>query len=36
VSFHGVVYDVTRVVAENPGPLSMPILTAAGQDVSHW
>lgn len=36
VTFRGAVYDLTALVAENPGPLCMPIVTAAGQDITHW
>ena len=36
VSFHGDVYDITRVIAENEGPLVQPLLRVAGSDISHW
>jgi hypothetical protein len=36
VSFFGGVYDLTSLVAENPGLLVAPILKFAGQDISHW
>lgn len=36
MSFHGDVYDITRVIAENEGPLVQPLLRVAGSDISHW
>ena len=36
VSFFGHVYDLTNLVAENPGHLVQPIVDAAGTDISHW
>ena len=36
VSFFGRVYDLTNLVAENPGHLVQPIVDAAGTDISHW
>ena len=36
VSFFGRVYDLTALVAENPGSLVKPIVEAAGTDISHW
>lgn len=36
VSLLGSVYDVTRLLRDNPGPLAAPILSAAGTDISHW
>lgn len=36
VSFLGRVVDVTPVVKENAGPLSLPLLQHAGEDISHW
>ena len=29
-------YDITRVIAENEGPLVQPLLRVAGSDISHW
>ena len=36
VSFFGRVYDLTALVAENPGHLVTPIIDAAGTDITHW
>ena len=36
ISLHGNVYDITRLVAENQGPLVQPLLRVAGSDISHW
>jgi len=36
VSYFGRVYDLTTLVAENPGHLVHPIIDAAGTDISHW
>lgn len=36
VSFFSRVYDLTTLVAENPGSLVQPIIDAAGTDISHW
>eukprot|EP00397_Hematodinium_sp_SG-2012_P059346 GEMP01075950.1.p1 GENE.GEMP01075950.1~~GEMP01075950.1.p1 ORF type:complete len:230 (+),score=46.82 GEMP01075950.1:46-735(+) len=36
VSYFGNVYDLTMLLAVNKGHLAMPIIRAAGSDVSHW
>lgn len=36
VSLLGAVYDVSRLLRDYPGPLTEPILAAAGTDISHW
>jgi cytochrome b involved in lipid metabolism len=36
VSFLGGVYNMTKVVKDNEGPLVQPIIRNAGQDISHW
>ena len=36
VSFLGSVFDLTRLVAENEGVLTQPIVKEAGNDISHW
>lgn len=36
VSISGLVYDLSKLIEDNRGPLAMPIITAAGRDVSHW
>ena len=36
VSFHGHVYDLTKLVADNEGPLVQPLVKVAGTDISHW
>ena len=36
VSFLGKVFDLTRLVAENEGILTQPIVVEAGMDISHW
>jgi len=36
VSFLGKVFDLTRLVAENEGILTQPIVVEAGKDISHW
>lgn len=36
VSYFGKVYDLTALLAEYPGPISIPITRAAGTDISHW
>ena len=36
VSFFGRVYDLTALVAANPGSLVLPIVEAAGTDITHW
>ena len=36
VSFHGNIYDITRLISENEGPLVGPLLKNAGADISHW
>mmetsp|Transcript_36365 Transcript_36365/g.77383 ORF Transcript_36365/g.77383 Transcript_36365/m.77383 type:complete len:229 (-) Transcript_36365:85-771(-) len=36
VSYFGRVYDLTPLLAANPGPLARPIINAAGGDISHW
>lgn len=36
VSFHGNVYDLTKLVADNEGPLVQPLVKVAGTDISHW
>lgn len=36
VSSFGVVYDLTSLVASNPGSLVTPMIDAAGTDISHW
>ena len=36
VSSYGKVYNLTALVAENPGHLVQPIIDAAGTDISHW
>ena len=36
VSFHGRVYDITKLVADNEGPLVQPLVKVAGTDISHW
>lgn len=36
VSFHGSVYDLTKLISENEGPLVQPLVKVAGSDISHW
>lgn len=36
VSFHGNVYDLTKLIADNEGPLVQPLVKVAGTDISHW
>jgi len=36
VSFHGSVYDLTKLVSENEGPVVQPLIKVAGSDISHW
>lgn len=36
VSFLGKVYELTKLVKDNPGPLVEPLIKAAGTDISHW
>lgn len=36
VSYFGKVYDLTPLLAEYDGPLAVPIIEAAGTDISHW
>jgi len=36
VSFHGDIYDITKLISENEGPLVQPLLKHAGSDISHW
>lgn len=36
VSFFGLVYDLTPLIAEHKGLLTAPILKCAGQDISYW
>eukprot|EP00933_Yihiella_yeosuensis_P006157 TRINITY_DN110826_c0_g1_i1.p1 TRINITY_DN110826_c0_g1~~TRINITY_DN110826_c0_g1_i1.p1 ORF type:complete len:239 (+),score=55.78 TRINITY_DN110826_c0_g1_i1:186-902(+) len=36
VSYYGKVYDLTPLLAEYAGPLALPIIEAAGTDISHW
>ena len=36
VSFFGRVYDLTALVASNPGHLVAPIVEASGTDISYW
>jgi hypothetical protein len=36
VSFLGRVFDLTKLVAENEGILTQPIVAVAGTDISHW
>ena len=36
VSFLGKVFDLTKLVAENEGILTQPIVAVAGTDISHW
>jgi cytochrome b involved in lipid metabolism len=36
VSFLGKVFDLTKLVAENEGILTQPIVAAAGTDISQW
>lgn len=36
ISYFGNVYDLTPLLAEYDGPLAMPIIEAAGTDISHW
>ena len=36
VSFLGRVFDLTKLVAENEGILTQPIVAAAGTDISQW
>jgi hypothetical protein len=36
VSFLGRVVDLTKLVQENEGILTQPIVAAAGTDISHW
>lgn len=36
VSYFHKVYDLTELVQNNAGPLTQPIVDAAGTDISHW
>mmetsp|Transcript_39741 Transcript_39741/g.118271 ORF Transcript_39741/g.118271 Transcript_39741/m.118271 type:complete len:226 (+) Transcript_39741:152-829(+) len=36
VSFLGGVYDITKLLKDNPGKLIEPLIKAAGKDISHW
>ena len=36
VSFYGDIYDITKLIKENEGPLTAPLLRVAGSDISHW
>mmetsp|Transcript_38151 Transcript_38151/g.90139 ORF Transcript_38151/g.90139 Transcript_38151/m.90139 type:complete len:236 (-) Transcript_38151:101-808(-) len=36
VSFLGRVYDLTKLIHDNPGELAQPLADAAGTDISHW
>ena len=36
VSFLGRVFDLTKLVADNEGVLTQPIVASAGTDISHW
>lgn len=36
VSFLGSVYNLTRLLKNNPGKISEPLVKVAGQDISHW
>lgn len=36
VSIFHKVYDLTALIAEHRGPLTEPLIQAAGQDISHW
>ena len=36
VSFHGSVYDLTKLISGNEGPLVQPMIQVAGSDISHW
>ena len=36
VSFLGRVFDLTKLVSENEGVLTQPIVASAGTDISHW
>jgi hypothetical protein len=36
VSIFNIVYDLTALLEENKGPLSMPLIKAAGSSISNW
>ncbi|KAF5826644.1 hypothetical protein DUNSADRAFT_2455 [Dunaliella salina] len=36
VSFLGGVYDISKLIKNNPGKISEPLMKAAGSDISHW
>jgi hypothetical protein len=36
VSIFHKVYDLTKFIQQNRGPLAQPIIEAAGEDISHW
>ena len=36
VSIHYNVFNLTELIAQNPGELSAPLLKAAGTSLSHW
>ena len=36
VTIYDKVYDITKLIAENRGILTTPLIEAAGQSISHW